>query len=209
MIRRAEGNRITEAMGPREKSVIASALEIAGRHKLPQTARSYTAAEQAQGARKSWAFFGYGAAWLALIMPFGLAFGSNISTFDAAAAEQDLALGLTLAPWCFGFALLMAALTWWRRRAITARHAAGGYTDPGIIVEVSEQRLLIVSSKGREELNYEQAAGLITELLPGPGLVLEVMAGPIRLDNANMKFGRTTGACLIGRCVEAGTLPAP
>lgn len=203
-----------EAKKARENSMIASALDIAGRHKLPQTARSYSAAEQAEAARKAWAFFGYGAALLAVIMPFGIFVAAGEPSYteaSARAAEREMALALTIAPWCFGFAPLMAALSWWRRRAIAARHAAGGYTDPGVTVEIGEERLSIVSPEGREELSYEEAAGHIVELLGGgdsfEGLVLEAKAGPVRLDNANMKFGRTTGACLIARCVAAGTLP--
>ena len=189
-----------------DEGAIRIALKIAKRHTLPQAAQSYTAEQQAENDRKAWGFFGYGAAWLAFTFPFGV-------VFYRFADGGDWAFAVAAAPWCFSIAVVLALTSWWRRHRISRLLQSGAYSDPQIRVEVREERLLIARLGNREEISYGEAATRITETIGGgdsfEGLVLVSGRSAIQLDDGHFKFGRTTAACLVARCVATGATPMP
>lgn len=180
----------------RHEEAVKQALEIAARNPPPLTARSLTAAENRIAQRKELGCLFDGGAMLLLIAPVTLLLSG----------DPDFAWAV--APWCWAAAPVVWVIGWllkWR--------AGRGYADPRIEVEAAADGLTVRRDGTEERLAY---GALAVAVRPGAfdrnpflGLVLELPDGPIALDNAHFRRGRTTGAAILARVQAAGGAVRP
>ena len=177
----------------RHDKAVAQAIEIAGRHPLPLTTRSLTAAENRKLQRKELGCLFDGGAMLLALAPFMLLLSGDPA-----------------------FAWPRRALVPRPRRRSSGRSAgcssggpAGAMSIPRIEIEAGEDG---VDDPARrrpaERLDY---GALVVAVRPGAferepflSIVLELPDGPIELDNGHYRFGRTTGAAILARVQAAG-----
>lgn len=181
----------------RHERAVAQAIEIAGRHELPLSARSLTAGENRKLQRGEIGCLFDGAAMLLALTPFVLLLSG------------DPAFAWRVGPWCLGAAPLVWAIGW-----LLKRRAGRGYVDPLIVIEAREDGLGIGRGGGvPERVDY---GALAIRVRPGAfednpflSIVLDLPDGAIELDNGHFKFGRTTGAAILARAQAAGARIAP
>ena len=190
----------------RDAALLRQALWIAGRHKLPLSARSFTHKEYTASMRRQWGCVLNGAALVLVFLPFSFAFGGDEDVSSDDTFGWDAAIWI--APYAFGLALLV-----WLASFVVKWRAGKGYADPGIKVEVWDEGVTVTSPGHRHTLAF---ADLKPELcnvgLGGAkflGIVLASPTGPLALDDLAFKGGRTAAAAIVGRCVAAGALAAP
>lgn len=165
---------------PSAQAALRQAVEIAGRNPLPVMARSLTKPEHIRAERSAWSLLLGVPALLLFLFPFY--------------ALLDGDVGLALALW---------AAAWWLKW-----RAGRDYADPRIAVEATDEGLAFRAPGRFEQLAWADAAERITEVKRRgdyfDGLALDSPIGPLALDNAHFKKGRTTAAAVYGKCVAAG-----
>lgn len=182
----------------RHEKAVAQALEIAGRHKLPQRARSLTARENRAMAVKEVGCLFDGGAFLLLVLPFSLLLSG------------EPGFAWRVAPWCWVAAPIVWGIGW-----ALKRRAGRGYVDPRIEIEASADGVTVWQGDGTS-LRHDYAA-LGVAVVPGAfqrnpfeAAVLELPAPStgsgqaLTLDNGRFRNGRTTGAAILARVKAAG-----
>jgi hypothetical protein len=170
------------------------ALAIAGRHKLPQTARTYTKAEIRMRNRSNRpALFG-----TIVFLILAILWGMLVEL-------EDLDLLWAVGPYAIGaIPIIGLVIFFWPRRGID-------YRDPRISIEAGEAALTIADPAGAHVLDYATLPFTLIRGLGGgfAGIVLDGPLGSISLDNIGYKFGRTTAAVIVKKCDDAGRRPRP
>ncbi len=165
------------------------ALEIAGRHKLPQAARTYTKAEIRMRNRSNRpALFGTITVLILAIL------------WGMLEELEDLDLLWAVGPYAIAaIPIIGLIIFFWPRRGID-------YRDPRITVEAGDASLTIADPENEHVVDYSTAAFSIVRGLGGrfDGIVLESPLGPLSLDNIGFKWGRTTAAAIVKKCDDAG-----
>lgn len=195
-----------DAEREREQALLRHVLWIAGRHKLPLTARSLTQKEYAAKMRREWGCVLNGGALLLVFLPFSFAFGGGEDVRSDDTFGLDAAIWI--APYAFGLALLL-----WLASFVMKWRAGKGYADPGIKVEIWDEGATITGPGRRHTLAFaDMAPELRTAGLGSAkflGIVLATPIGPLALDDLGFKGGRIAAAAIVGRCVAAGALERP
>jgi hypothetical protein len=170
------------------------ALAIAGRHKLPQAARTYTKAEIRMRNRSNRPVL------------FGTIAILILATLWTMFVElEDLDLLFAVGPYALAaIPIIGLVIFFWPRRGID-------YRDPRLSIEADEAALTVTDPAGTHVLDY---AKLSFTLIPGfgrafDGIVLDSPLGSISLDNVGYKWGRTTAAAIVKKCDDAGRRALP
>src|SRR5687767_6997544 len=142
---------MAEAEREREEGLIRQALWIAGRNKLPVTARSLTQKEYAAAMRREWGCVLRGGALLVIFLPFGFAFGGNPDPRVDDRFGIDFAIAI--APYAFGLAVLLFLTSF-----VAKWRAGKGYADPGIAIEVWDGGVTLTSPGQRHSLAFADLA---------------------------------------------------
>lgn len=190
----------------RDAALLRQALWIAGRHKLPLTARSFTRKEHVAAMRREWGCVLNGAALLLVFLPFSFAFGGDEDVRSDDTFGWDVAIWI--APYAFGLALLL-----WLASLVMKWRAGKGYADPGIEVEVWDEGATITGPGQRHTLAFADMAPELRTVGLGSakflGIVLASPIGPLALDDLGFKGGRAAAAAIVRQCVAAGVLRQP
>ena len=172
-----------------DDKALRQALEIAARHKLPATARSYTKAEIRMRNRSNRPVL------------FGTVAVLILATLWTMFLElEDLDLLLAVGPYALAaIPIIGLIIFFWPRGGID-------YRDPRISIEAGEAALTIAGPDGAHVLDYANLPFTLTRGLGGgfDGIVLDSPLGSIPLDNIGYKWGRTTAAAIVRKCEDAG-----
>ncbi len=174
---------------PANDKAFREALEIAGRHKLPQAARTYTKAEIRMRNRSNRpVLFG-----TIVVLILATLWGMLVDL-------EDLDLLWAVGPYAIGaIPIIGLIIFFWPRRGID-------YRDPRITIEAGDSSVTIADPAKAHVVDYTAAAFSLVRGLGGrfEGIVLESPLGPLSLDNIGFKLGRTTAAAIVKKCDDAG-----
>ena len=177
-----------------EDKAFCEALEIAGRHQLPQAARTYTKAEVRMRSRSNRPVL------------FGTIAVLILATLWTMFVElEDLDLLLAVGPYALAAILIIGlVIFFWPRRGID-------YRDPRISIEAGEAALAVTDPAGAHVLDYANLAFRLVSGFGGrfDGIVLDSPLGSISLDNSDYKWGRTTAAAIVKKCDDVGRRARP
>jgi hypothetical protein len=189
-----------EEAGEPNTALLRQALSIAGRHKLPVTARSLTQKEYAAAMRREWGCVLGGGALVLVFLPFAFAFGGDGDVQVDDSFDFDLAIAI--APYAFGLALLL-----WLASFVMKWRAGKGYADPGIKVEVWDEGVTVTSPGQRHTLAFADVAPALRAAGLGSnkfiGITLASPIGPLELDDLGFKSGRVAAAAIVARHAAA------
>lgn len=186
---------VLELVSPQE---LGRALGIeAGSRPLPVTARSLTPGEKRAPALRE-------IGWMAgVYLLFGLA---CFAVLRLATTDPNMVDWL---PAIAGLAGLALAIVAWRK---LARH--GGYRNPGIEVEVSDEAVTIRGAAGVETIPHERVV-ILRVLTRNPrnsvyfdGIELETANGPLQLGDEGYAGGNVAAGAILRKLDERETAPA-